>query len=132
MTETVKDKVGNVVDEAAHRLYEKADEAVNSGAARADHLKIKAAEALEEAARKLRSADASAKSEDVKHILHDVETRVSRFKSDLSAEVEKIEAEYHEKVKPVETVIAEHPIPAVLIGIGLGVLIGALIFKSRD
>jgi ElaB/YqjD/DUF883 family membrane-anchored ribosome-binding protein len=111
---------------------ETGDRMINAGVASADHLKIQTAEALEEAARKLRRADVSAKGEDVKHILHDVEARVSRFKSEVGAEYEKIEADYHKRVEPVENIIIAHPIPSVLIAAGIGVLIGMLIFKSRD
>jgi len=111
---------------------ETADRMVNTGVAGVEHLKIQTAEALEEAARRLRSADVSAKGEDVKHILHDVEGRVNRFKAAVGAGYEKIDADYHKRVEPVETIIAQHPIPAVLIAAGVGVLIGMLIFKARD
>jgi len=40
-----------------------------------------------------------------------------------------IDAKIHEKVEPVETFVKEHPIPSVLIGVGAGILIGALIGK---
>jgi ElaB/YqjD/DUF883 family membrane-anchored ribosome-binding protein len=111
---------------------ETADRLVNAGVASADHLKIQAAEALEEAARKLRSADVSAKGEEVRHILHDVEARVNQFKAEVGAEYQKIEGDYHTRVEPVEHIIIHHPIPSVLIAAGIGVLIGMLIFKSRD
>ena len=111
---------------------ETADRMVNSGVASADHLKIQTAEALEEAARKLRKSDVSAKGEEVKHILHDVEAKVSRFKSAVGAEYQKIGADYHKRVEPVEHIIIDHPIPSVLIAAGIGALIGMLIFKSRD
>jgi ElaB/YqjD/DUF883 family membrane-anchored ribosome-binding protein len=111
---------------------ETADKMVTMGVARADSYKIQTAEALEEAARKLRNADISAKGEDVRTILSDVEYHVNQFKSDVSAGFQNVEAEYHKKVEPVEHIIIEHPIPAVLIAAGIGVLIGMLIFKSRD
>ncbi|MGA2934432.1 MAG: hypothetical protein ABSD81_04690 [Methanomicrobiales archaeon] len=111
---------------------ETADRMVDTGVASAEHLKLQTAEALEEAARKLRSADVSAKGEDVKHILHDVEGRVHRFKAAVGAGYEKIDADYHKRVEPVETIIAQHPVPSVLIAVGVGVLIGMLIFKARD
>ncbi len=111
---------------------ETADKMVNVGVARADSYKIQTAEALEEAARKLRSTDVSAKGEDFRHILNDVESRVSQIKTEVSAGYDRIEADYHKKVEPVENIIIEHPIPAVLIAAGIGVLIGMLIFKSRD
>jgi ElaB/YqjD/DUF883 family membrane-anchored ribosome-binding protein len=108
------------------------DRMVNAGVAGAEHLKIETAEALEEAARKLRRADVSAKGEDVKDILHDVEDRVNQFKAEVGAEYHKIEADYHKRVEPVEHIIIDHPIPSVLIAVGVGVLIGMLIFKARD
>ncbi|MDD1657860.1 MAG: DUF883 C-terminal domain-containing protein [Methanomicrobiales archaeon] len=111
---------------------ETADRMVNTGVASADHLKIQTAEALEEAARKLRKADVSAKGDEVKHILHDVEAKVSRFKSEVGAEYRKIDADYHKRMEPVEHIIIDHPIPSVLIAAGIGALIGMLIFKSRE
>jgi ElaB/YqjD/DUF883 family membrane-anchored ribosome-binding protein len=108
------------------------DRMVNAGVASADHLKIQTAEALEEAARKLRRADVSAKGEEVKDILHDVEDRVNQFKAEVGAEFHKIEADYHKRVEPVEHIIIDHPIPSVMIAAGVGVLIGMLIFKARD
>lgn len=97
-----------------------------------EDLKIQTAEAIEEAARKLRGADVSTKGEDVKRILHDIEARVNQFKADAGVEYEKMEAEYHKRVEPFEAVIADHPIPSVLIAAGVGFLLGALLFKSRD
>jgi ElaB/YqjD/DUF883 family membrane-anchored ribosome-binding protein len=111
---------------------ETADRMVHTGVASVDRYKIQTAEALEEAARRLRNADLSAKNEDVRNIIDDVESRVNRFKTEVSAGYERIETGYHKKVEPVEQIISEHPIPAVLVAAGLGVLIGMLIFKSRD
>ena len=105
---------------------------VNAGVSGADHLKIQTAEALEDAARKLRSADVSAKGEEVKYILNDVEDRVNQFKAEVGARCHHIEAEYHKRVEPVEHMIVEHPIPSVLVAAGIGVIIGMLLFKSRD
>jgi len=111
---------------------ETADAVVTGGVAGTDRVKIQAAEALEEAARKLRNADMSVKGDDFRHILHDVESRVNQLKSEVSAGYERVEADYHKKVEPVEHIIIDHPIPAVLIAAGVGVLLGMLIFKSRD
>ena len=114
------------------KTEDKTEKMVNSKVADAEYLKIQTAEAIEEAARKLRSADIATKGEDVKRILHDIEARVNQFKADVGVEYEKREAQYHEMVEPVETVIADHPIPSVLIAGGVGFLLGALLFKSRD
>jgi ElaB/YqjD/DUF883 family membrane-anchored ribosome-binding protein len=108
------------------------DRMVNTGVAGADHLKIQTAEALEDAARRLRDTDVASRGEDVKEILHDVEYRVNRFKKECGAEYERIEAGYHQRVEPVENIIIDHPIPAVLVATGIGLLFGMLIFKSRD
>jgi ElaB/YqjD/DUF883 family membrane-anchored ribosome-binding protein len=109
-----------------------ADQMVNAGVAGADQLKIQTAEALEDAARKLRKADVSAKGEEVKNILHDVEHRVNQLKAEVGAEYQKIEAGYHQSVEPVENIIIDHPIPSVLVALGIGALIGMLLFKGRD
>ena len=97
-----------------------------------DHLKIQTADALEEAARKLRNVNISEKADDVRKILQDVESRMNRFRDEAGIEFEKIEADYHKKVEPVENIITAHPIPSVLIAAGIGVLIGALISRGRD
>jgi ElaB/YqjD/DUF883 family membrane-anchored ribosome-binding protein len=108
------------------------DRVVNAGVAGADHLKIQTAEALEDAARKLRNTDVSSRGEDVKNILHDVEYRVNQFKAECGAEYGRIETGYHESMEPVENIIIDHPIPSILVATGIGVLIGMLIFKARD
>jgi ElaB/YqjD/DUF883 family membrane-anchored ribosome-binding protein len=112
--------------------YETSDRMVDKGIAGADQMKIQTAEALEEAARKLRNADLSEKGEDIKHILSNVEDKLNNFKEEVGARYQKIEADYHHKVEPVENIIMDHPIPSVLIAAGLGVLVGMLLFKSRD
>jgi ElaB/YqjD/DUF883 family membrane-anchored ribosome-binding protein len=105
---------------------------VNEKVTGADILKIQTAEALEEAARKLRMADVSAKGEHVKQILQDVEDRVNQFKADVGAGYHTMEADYHKRAEPVEHIIIDHPIPSVLIAAGIGALIGMLILKARD
>ena len=97
-----------------------------------DQLKVQTADALEEAARKLRSIDISEKADEVKKILEDVESRMNQFRDEAGAEFEKIEAEYHQKAEPVENIIITHPIPSVLIAAGIGILLGALISRGRD
>ena len=108
------------------------DQMVNAGVAEGDHLKIQTAKALEDAARKLRDTDVASKGEDIKNILHDVEYRVNQFKAECGDEYDRIETGYNERIEPVENIIIDHPIPAVLVATGIGVLIGMLIFKSRD
>lgn len=96
-----------------------------------DQLKVQTADALEEAARRLRGIDLSEKADEVKKILQDAESRMNRFRDEAGIELEKIEAEYHKKVEPVENIIITHPIPSVLIAAGIGVLIGALISRGH-
>jgi ElaB/YqjD/DUF883 family membrane-anchored ribosome-binding protein len=98
----------------------------------ADHLKLQTAEALEEAARRLRSADISVNDDDVQDILHGVQDKVDHFKEELGTRYQEMEIEYHKQVEPVENIICDHPIPAVLVALGVGVLFGMLISKFRD
>jgi len=105
---------------------------VNKGVSGADTMKLKTADALEEAAHKLRTADMSTHGDDVKHVLHDAEARIHQFKEEAGMKYHEMEAEYHKKVEPVETIISDHPIPAVLVALGVGFLFGMLISKSHD
>ena len=50
----------------------------------------------------------------------------------MGVKYQKIEADYHKRVEPVEHIIIDHPIPSVLIAAGIGALIGMLLFKVRD
>lgn len=113
-------------------LNETADRMLKTSVASAEHLKIQTAEALEEAARKLRMADVSARDEDVRRILQNVEDRVNQFKADVGNQYQHAEAGYHKAMEPVENLIIDHPIPSVLVAAGLGVLLGMFIFKPRD
>jgi ElaB/YqjD/DUF883 family membrane-anchored ribosome-binding protein len=105
---------------------------VNKTVSEADTMKLKTADALEEAARKLRSADMSVRGDEVKHVLHDAEARIHQFKEEVGMKYHEMEAEYHKKVEPVETIISDHPIPAVMVAMGVGFLFGMLICKSHD
>lgn len=113
-------------------MVEKVEEVLGMTAERADHLKKQTAEALEEAAKRLREANLSGKAEDVKRIIREIEERVGRLNEEIGASVKKMEGEYHARAEPVESLIASHPIPAVLVAAGIGFLLGALIFKSSD
>jgi ElaB/YqjD/DUF883 family membrane-anchored ribosome-binding protein len=108
------------------------DRMVNKGFSGAEHIKIETAEALEEAAHKLRSADISKQRQDIKHILHDAEARIDEFKEEIGVKYHEMEADYHRRVKPVEIIIGDHPIPAVMLAMGIGFLFGMLICKVRD
>jgi len=108
------------------------DRMVNRGVSGADQMKLQTAEALEDAARKLRNTDIATHGEDVKHILHDVEARMDEFKEEVGVKYHEMDAAYHVKMEPVETAISDHPIPAVLIAMGVGFLFGMLVCKSHD
>ena len=83
-------------------------------------MKVQAADALEEAARKLRETSISAKGDDVKAILNDAEERIGSLKAQVSHNVE-----------PVEEFITDHPLMSVAIAAGAGLLIGSLLTR-RD
>ena len=100
---------------------------VNKGVLGADDVKLQTAQKLEEAARKLRSADISTHGEDVKKIMNDIESQVYQFKKEAGVKYDEMEADFHKKMEPVETMITDHPIPAMLIAIGVGILTGMLI-----
>jgi ElaB/YqjD/DUF883 family membrane-anchored ribosome-binding protein len=102
---------------------------VNEKVAGADILKVQTAKTLEDAARKLRNADISTHGEDLKNILYDVEAQVYQFKKEAGVKYDEMEAGFHKNMEPVETMITDHPIPAVLVAIGVGVLAGMLIRK---
>ncbi len=99
---------------------------------KADEVKAQAAAALEEAARRLRESGIEAKGEEVRRILQEVEERVNRLGQELGADIERVETEVRQRVEPVEGMIARHPLPAVMVAAGIGFLLGALLFKSRE
>lgn len=96
------------------------ERAVDSTFGGAEKVKIQAADALEEAARKLRETSITAKGEDVKAILNDAEARIDGLKAQVSHGVE-----------PVEEFITDHPLMSVAIAAGAGLLIGSLMTR-RD
>jgi ElaB/YqjD/DUF883 family membrane-anchored ribosome-binding protein len=89
-------------------------------------------EALEEAARKLRNADISLNNEDVQNILHGVQDKMDVYKEEIGAKYHEMEEEYYKQVEPVENIICDHPIPAVLVAMGVGFLFGMLMSRSHD
>ncbi|HOX35677.1 MAG TPA: hypothetical protein P5217_03530 [Methanoregulaceae archaeon] len=107
-------------------------EDVSAPVSGADHIRLQTAEALEEAARKLRNADMAHSGEEIQNILHGVQDKMEHLKDEIGARYQEIEAEYHQRVEPVENVICDHPIPAVLVALGVGFLFGMLIGKYRD
>jgi ElaB/YqjD/DUF883 family membrane-anchored ribosome-binding protein len=96
-----------------------------------DHLKNQTIEALEEAARKLRNSDISVNRENVENILHGVQNQMDVYKEEIGARYHEMEEQYHQQVEPVENIICEHPLPAVMVALGIGFLFGMLISR-RD
>lgn len=113
-------------------VVEKMEKVLQSTVAGADQLKNQTADALEEAARRLRQASVSEKAEDVRKIIRDAEERMRMLNEEIGTGIARIESEYHTRAEPVESLIASHPIPAVLVAAGIGFLLGALLFKSGD
>jgi len=107
------------------------EETINKVASGADQLKNQTIDALEEAARKLRNADVSVSREHVENILHGVQDQVEVYKEEIGAKYHEMEAEYHKQVEPVENIICDHPIPAVMVALGIGFLFGMLVSR-RD
>lgn len=101
-------------------MEEQVGKIVDTTVSKAVNVKVQTAEALEDAARKIRQADLEGRGEDVKAILHDLEVRTEHLK----AEVDK-------KVEPVETFIVEHPLASVMIAVGVGFIVGSLMTR-RD
>jgi ElaB/YqjD/DUF883 family membrane-anchored ribosome-binding protein len=93
---------------------------VDTTVARADNVKVKTADALEEAARKLREADLSARGDDVTAILNDVESRIDKLRADVG-----------KKAEPVEDFIVDHPFASILIAAGVGFMVGTLVDRMR-
>ena len=105
------------------------DQIINAGVEDVDYVKIQTAEALEEAAQNLRNIDVSAKGDDIKLILHDIEDHLNQLKADINKDYKQIDKDYHKSMRPVEDVIIEHPIPSVLVAACLGALMGMLAVK---
>ncbi len=108
-----------------------ADQFINSGVVDVDYVKLRTAEALEDAARNLRNTNVSAKGEDIKHILHGVESQVDQFKIHLGEDYRRIENDYHSGTKSIEQAIIRHPVPSILIAGGIGLLIGMAIHHAH-
>lgn len=105
------------------------DRMAEKGISEADHLKNQTIDALEEAARKLRNADMSVSKEHVQNILHNVQDQMDVYKEEIGVKYHEVEAEYHKQVEPVENIICEHPIPAVMVALGIGFLFGMLVSR---
>jgi ElaB/YqjD/DUF883 family membrane-anchored ribosome-binding protein len=101
-------------------LEQNVESAVDTTFGSAEKVKVQAADALEEASKKLREMSITAKGEDVKAVLNDTEARLGELKDQIS-----------KKVEPVEDFITEHPFMSVALAVGAGLLIGSLLTR-RD
>ncbi len=101
-------------------MEQNVERAVDTTFGGAEKVKVQAADALEEAARKLREMSITARGEDVKAVLHDTEVRIGELKSDIS-----------KKVEPVEDFITEHPFVSIALAAGVGLLIGSLLARRE-
>lgn len=102
-------------------MAENVERFVNTGVAKADNVKVSAADAFEEVARKLREADISGRGEDIKSALSDAEARINQLREDVG-----------KKVEPMETFIVDHPFASILIAVGVGFMVGSLASRARD
>ncbi|MDO8841401.1 MAG: hypothetical protein Q7J09_10730 [Methanocalculus sp.] len=118
-----------------------------------EHLKLQTAEALEEAARKLRDADFGATGDEISKIVHDVEGSLKAIAPKNTFDVEAMgkdvrdtihdteekirsfarseEAEFEKKVESVESFISDHPIASVVIAAGAGLFVALIASKIR-
>ena len=101
-------------------MAENVNRMVDTTVAKADSMKVQTADALEEAARKLREADLSVKGDEIKAALIDAEARISALSDEIG-----------HKVEPVETFIVEHPLTSVLIAAGVGFMMGSMMSMMR-
>jgi ElaB/YqjD/DUF883 family membrane-anchored ribosome-binding protein len=99
-------------------MAENVNRMLDTTVAKADHMKVQTADALEELARKLREADVSLKGDEVKAMLSDAEARIDQLKADVE-----------KKVEPVENFIVDHPLASVMIAAGVGFMVGSLISR---
>ncbi|WP_424358268.1 hypothetical protein [Methanocella sp. MCL-LM] len=123
MAEDVEQMIGTTTStpHAKAQAAVKAEHFVDTTVAKADSMKAHTADALVEAARKLREADLGTRGDEVKAIIDDIEARTAQLK-----------AEVDRKVEPVETFIVEHPLASVMIAMGIGFMVGSLMAPRRD
>ena len=123
MAEDVEQTIGTTAStpHAKTQAALRAERFVDTTVSRADEMKVNTADALAEAARKLKEADLGSRGEDIKAIIDDIEARTAQLK-----------AEVDRKVEPVETFIVEHPLASVMIAMGIGFMVGSLMAPRRD
>ena len=96
------------------------ERAVDTTFGSAEKVKVQTADALEEAALKLREMSMTAKGEDIKSVLNETGDKIDQLKAEMG-----------EKVQPVQDFVTEHPFMSIAIAVGAGLLIGALVVR-RD
>jgi len=101
-------------------LEQNVERVVDNTFGSAEKVKVQAADALEEAAKRLRDMSIAARGEDVKAVLNDTEAKIDHLK-----------AEVGHKVEPMEDFITDHPFMSIAIAAGAGLLIGSLLTR-RD
>lgn len=99
-------------------MTENVDRIVDTTVAKADNVKVQTADALEEAARKLRQADVSVSGENIKAILNDIDYRTNQMKAEIGR-----------KVEPIEVFITDHPFASVMLAVGMGFMIGSMVSR---
>ncbi|MCP1715832.1 ElaB/YqjD/DUF883 family membrane-anchored ribosome-binding protein [Methanocalculus alkaliphilus] len=121
-------------------------------------MKKKTADALEEAARKLRESEEAMSGEEIWDIVHDAEGKLQEVvpkkikaaeevaeeagedirkklhdaEEKLRSYVEAEHGDIEKKVRSVESFVTENPIPAVAIAAGAGLLFGMIAARLRD
>jgi ElaB/YqjD/DUF883 family membrane-anchored ribosome-binding protein len=118
-----------------------------------EHLKNQAADALEEAVRRLRDTDIRIEGEELLKIVHDAEGKLRHLAPEKLPDAgeigEEIKKKIHEaegalhkiaedekimiekEVKTVESFVADHPIAAIAIAAGSGFIVGLIAAKLR-
>ena len=96
-----------------------------------DHLLMKAADTLQEAAERLRNTNLSMAGEEIRIILQDAESIIEELKAAGGPDLDKIESGCQKNIQSVEHLIQDHPIPSVLVATGAGVLLGMLLSGRR-
>jgi hypothetical protein len=118
-----------------------------------EDLRLKTAESLEDAARKLRDTDFSATGDEISKIVHDVqgslkgiapkgtfdiEAMGSDVRDTIHDTEEKIrsfakneEAEFGKRVESIESFISDHPIASVAFAAGAGLFVALIASKLR-
>jgi ElaB/YqjD/DUF883 family membrane-anchored ribosome-binding protein len=102
-------------------LEQNVEQLVDTTFSGAEKAKLQAADAFDEASRRLRELSMTGKGDEVKAILNELDAKTDELKSQVG-----------KKIEPVEDFIHEHPFMTVAIAVGAGFLIGSLMASRRD